>query len=134
MQKFPKSEDLQYHTVGSSNSEESLSKKRSITSDQVESNAQKVGSVENPVFLTESKISSKPPDSSPDSYLVALKNLSEMGAIHVTYPKQSSGTKVETPTSAVTQAEIKNTPYLEVFSQFAQEFSHESLENVSDKP
>ena len=57
-----------------------------------------------------------------------------MGAIHVTYPKQSSGTKVETPTSAVTQAEIKNTPYSEAFSQFAQEFSHESLENVSDKP
>ena len=92
----------------------------------------------------ESKISSKPPDSSPDSYLVALKNLSEMGAIHVTYPKQSSGTKVETPTSAVTKAEIEtpmfvvpqdeieNTTYSEEVSQLAQEFSHENSENVSD--
>ena len=70
-----------------------MSKKCSFASDQVESNAQKVGSVENRVFLTESKLSSQPPDSSPDSYLVALKNLSEKGAIQVTYPKQSSGKK-----------------------------------------
>ena len=114
-------------TVGSSNSEESLSKKCYTASDQVESNTQEVGDVEHPVFSTESKISSKPSDSSLDSYLVALKNLAEKGAIQVTYPKQSSGSKVETPTSAVTQAEIKNTSFSEVFSQFSQEFSHKSL-------
>ena len=82
----------------------------------------------------ESNISSKPPVSSPDLYLDTLKNLAEKGTIQLIYPKQSSGTKVETPTSAVTQAEIKNTPYSEAFSQFAQEFSHKSLEIVSDKP
>ena len=111
-----------------------MSRKHSIASDQVKSNVQEVGYDENPVFLTESNISSKPLDSSPDSYLVALKNLAEKGAIQVTYPKQSSGTKVETPTSAVTQAEIKNTRYSEVFSQFSQDFSHGSLENFSHKP
>ena len=65
------------HTVGSSNSEESLSKKHYIASDQVKSNVQEVGYDENPVFSTESNISSKHPVSSPDSYLVALKNLAE---------------------------------------------------------
>ena len=111
-----------------------MSKKRSIASDQVESNAQKVGYVENPVFSTESKISCKPSDSSPDSYLGALKNLAEKGAIQVTYPKQGSGKKVKPPTSGVTHTEIKNTLYLAVFSQFAQKFSHENLKNVSDQP
>ena len=101
-----------------------MSKKHSIASDQVKSNVQKVRYDENPVFSTESKISSKPSVSSPDSYLDALKNLAEKGAIQVTYPKQSSGTKVQTPTSAVTHTEIKNTPYSEVFSQFTQKFSH----------
>ena len=50
------------------------------------------------------------------------------------YPKQSSGKLVDSPASASTTTETKNTPFLDVFANFAQQFSHENLENVSDLP
>ena len=75
------------HTVGSSDSEETLSRKHSIASDQVKSNIKKVRYDENCTFSMETNISSKPSFSSPDSYLDALKNLEKKGAIQVTYPK-----------------------------------------------
>ena len=97
-------------------------------------NVKKVSYDENRTFSTETNISSKPSFSSPDSYLDALKNLEKKGAIQVIYPKQGSGKKVKPPTSAVTHTEIKNTPFSDVFSQFALNFSHENLKNVSDLP
>ena len=48
------------HTVGSSNSEETLSKKHSNAFDQVESNIKKVRYDKNCTFSTETEISSNP--------------------------------------------------------------------------
>ena len=48
------------HTVGSSNSEDTLSKKRSYVFDQVDSNVKKVRFDKNPAFLSETTVSSKP--------------------------------------------------------------------------
>ena len=48
------------HTVGSSNYEDTLSKKRSYVFDQVDSNVKKVRFEENPAFSSETKVSSKP--------------------------------------------------------------------------
>ena len=122
------------HTVGSSNSEETLSKKHSIALDQVGSNIKKVRYDENCAFSMEIAISSKPSFSSPDSHLDALKILEKRGAIQVIYPKQGSGNIVNPPTSAVTHTEIKNNLYSPVFSKFAHIFSHKILKNVSDLP
>ena len=63
-----------------------------------------------------------------------LEILNKKGVIQVIYPKQGLGNLVSSPTSAVTYTEIKNTPFSDVFSQFALKFSHKNLENVSDLP
>ena len=34
--------------------------------------------------------------------------------------------------SAITSTETRNTPFWDVFANFAQKFSHENLENVSN--
>ena len=122
------------HTAGSLNSEDTLSKKHSYIFDQVDSNVKKVTFDENPAFSSETIISCKPTFSGSDCHLDSLEILKKSGAIQVIYPKQSSGNLVNPPASAVTSAKIKNTPFLDVFSQFAHKFSHENLENVSDLP
>ena len=76
------------HSVGSSTSEETLSKKHSHAFDQVESNVKKVRYEVNCAFLTETDISSKPSFSSSDSHLDTLVILEKSGAIQVIYPKQ----------------------------------------------
>ena len=75
--------------------------------------------------MSETIVSSKPTFSGSDSHLDALEALKKSGATQVIYLKQSSGNLVKPPVSAVTSTEIKNTPFLDVFSNFAHKFSDE---------
>ena len=89
----------------------------------------------NPAFLSETIVFSKPTFSDLDSHFDALENLKRSGPIQVTYSQQSLSILVKKlPTSAVTTPEIKNTRFLAVFLNFAQQFSYKNLENVTDPP
>ena len=52
----------------------------------------------------------------------------------VIYPKQRLGHFVSAPSTTTSTTTDKNTLFLSVFDKFAQQFSHENLENVSDMP
>ena len=94
------------HSAGSSFSEETLSRKCSYASNQVESNVKRVRYVKNSAFLTETNVSSKPNYFSSDSHLAALEILKKNGAIQVIYPKQGTGNIVNSPASAFTNSAI----------------------------
>ena len=79
--------DTNSYTAGSSNSEDTLSKKRSYIFDHVDSNIMKVRYDENCTFLSETEISSKLTLSSSDSHLDALEIVKKSGTIQVIYPK-----------------------------------------------
>ena len=56
------------------------------------------------------------------------------GEIQVIYPKQRLGHLVSAPSTATSETADKDTQFLSIFDNFAQQFSHENLENVSDLP
>ena len=93
----------------------------------MDSYIKKVKFDKNPAFSSETTVSSKPTFSGSDSHVDVLEILKKRGAIQVIYPKQSSGNLVNPPAFVVTSTEIKNTPFSDVFSQFAHKFSHENL-------
>ena len=94
------------NSAGSLFAEETLSRKCSYASHQVESNIKRVRYDENSTFLTETNVSSKPNYFSSDSHLAALEILKKNGAIQVIYPKQGTGNIVNSPTSAFTNSAV----------------------------
>ena len=119
------------YTKGPSIVADSLSKKRSFVSDQVKSSDKKVRFSENILLSSET---SKPNFSSKDYCLGELEKLQKSGKIQVSYPKQRLDHLVSAPSTATSTTADKNTQFLSIFDNFAQQFSHENLENVSDLP
>ena len=117
------------YTKGPSIIVDSLSKKHSYVSDQTKSSVKKVRFNENVSFLSET---SKPISSSKDYCLDTLAKLQKSGKIQVIFPKHRSGHTVSAPSTAKnTNTNIK---FSDIFVNFAQQFSHDKMENVLDLP
>ena len=89
---------------------------------------------------SETNVSAKPTSDNSfklDLNYVALSKLCRSGKIIVKLPtvKQSLDNLVKnSPACTVTAPKIRETPFSAVFSNFAQQFSHDNLENITDLP
>ena len=132
--------ELVSHTAGSSNFNDSLSQKHPSVSDNVESDAKWVRIDKNLNLLSETNVSTIPTSDNSlklDPNYVALTKLYRSGKIMVKLPtvKQSLDKLVpNSPDCIVTAPKIRETPFSAVFSNFAQQFSHDILENITDLP
>ena len=108
------------YTKSSSIAVDSLSKKRSYVSDQAK--FKKVRFNKN--------ISQKSKPNFPS--LDTLAKLQQSGKIQVIFPKQRLDHKVSTPSTA--KNTNRNIQFFYIFVNFAQQFSHNKVENVCDLP